>query len=359
MITTTAVITFILCLLPTKIYGIACTSNQLKGDFNSFRTTGGGGTYAPGSNQIVSYDHPTGSPVIGITGISVVANPGGTLYLPVINSGVPVTFVVNGPDVGGSINLRLPTNLPSGSFMYRLSLTTTTGSCTFDSIPFTSTGTSAINQCNIGQSQCVSSTSYQNCVSTPNGNIFGGILQICTGATTCKQVGSLAVCSLGNPSTCTLGNFRCSGSGFQQCYQGANGPTWTTTLSCASGTQCQLQGNSIICIPSGKPADECTPNTKRCLSSSQYQTCLLGPLGNYVWGNNTSCAVPTVCTGNGTCSLSTPNDCTPGYMTCVSNTTWKSCSENVSGKWQYGSQVFYCAPGTKCTPYLTNYIICT
>lgn len=345
------------CLFPINIHGIACTPDQLKGDFNSFRTTGGGGTYAPGSNQIVSYDHPTGSPVTGITGVIVVSS-GGTPYSPFINSGIPATFVVNGPDIGGSINLRLPTNLPAGSFVYRLALTTTTGSCTLDSIPFTSTGSTVINQCSIGQSQCVSDKTFQNCISTPNGNIFGGALQICGGATTCRQIGSVAVCSLGNPSTCTLGSFRCVGSGFQQCYQAAGGNTWTATLSCATGTKCQLQGNSIICSPSGIPSNQCIANSRRCVSSSQYQICELGPLGNYIWSSSTLCPAPTICTGSGACTLSTPNDCTPGYMTCVSGTTWKSCSENIGGRWQYGS-AFECAPGTTCSTYLTNYIICS
>src|SRR5438045_3663533 len=82
-----------------KADAAACSAAQLKGNFNKFRVTGGMGVYDPGSNQIVSFDHPTGSPVTGLTGVTVV--PGSVdspVYNPTINSGVPASFSVNGAD---------------------------------------------------------------------------------------------------------------------------------------------------------------------------------------------------------------------------------------------------------------------
>ena len=337
----------------------ACSAAQLQGDFNKFRVTGGMGVYDPGSNQVVSFDHPTGSPVTGLTGVTVVPSEANTpTYNPTINSGLPTPFSVNGPDSAGSVNLNLPVNLPTGQFRFRLALTTTTGACTLDSSIFTSTGDDPVNQCSIGQSQCTSTTTFVSCVATGSGNVFGGVIQTCGAGTSCVQTGSVAVCSLGNPGTsCTLGNFRCIGSGFQQCYQSASGNAWTDTQACATGTACQLNGNSISCLPGGGSSDVCVAGEKRCTSSANFQVCTTGPLGNLVWGDDQACSAGTSCTGSGVCSLGSPSDCTPGYMQCISSTTWRQCSADTDGGWSFGDSRD-CPSGTTCGSYLGNYIIC-
>ena len=342
------------------VSAVACTPSQLQGDFNSFRTTGGGGHFNPGSNQIVSYDHPTGSPVTGLTSITIVPfGANSPIYDPNINSGIPSPFSVNGPDVGGYVNLDLPSNLPAGSFVYRLALSTTSGSCTLDSVPFTSTGDDIPSGCSIGQSQCKSSTTYVNCVSTPGGNVFGGVLQTCSPATSCVQSGSVAVCTFGNPGgTCTLGNFRCVGTGFQQCFQSATGNDWTTTQACAVGTVCSLNGASITCAATDSQNGQCTLSSNRCVGTSEFQICEIGPLGNTVWSTSQGCSAGTVCTGSGQCTLGTGTGCTPGYMRCINSGTWEQCSITAEGDWAFGVSQS-CAPGTTCNSYLDNYIVCS
>ncbi len=339
-------------------FSAACTPAQLQGDFNSFRSTGGGGVYGPGSSQVVSFDRPQGSPVLAVTGVTIVPNGlNSPVYTPVVNSGVPNTFSVNDPDESGSINLNIPVNLPSGAFVMRLALTTTSGSCTLDSAAFTSTGGDS-NLCSIGQSQCTSSSTFVNCVATPSGNVFGGTIQTCGAGTSCVQSGSQAVCSLGNPgSTCTLGVFRCVGQGFQQCFQSGSVNKYTATQPCAQGTHCELQGSAILCSPDNGSNDVCSVGQQRCTSTFEYQVCEENALGNLVWSDDLQCTSGTSCTGNGVCSLGNPESCTPGYMRCSSSNTWQQCVQTESG-WSF-NEASVCASGTTCSTYLENYITCS
>jgi hypothetical protein len=338
-----------LFLVVKDVLSSPCTSAQLQGDYNSFRITGGGGSYGAGSNQIVSYDHPSGSPVTSVTGVSIVPTVGNQVYTPTVNTGIPATFTVSAPDSAGSINLNIPANLPSGSFEFQLALDTNTGSCTLNSIPFTSTGGSG-NQCVLGTSQCASSAGYLNCVSTANGNVYGGSLNVCTGGTSCTQSGSTAQCTLSNPNSCTLGNFRCSGTGFQQCYQSATGNSWTGDQACAQGTHCEQNGNSIVCT-----ADAPTCTVSQCVSTSQFSVCSSGVLQTAQ-----DCPAGTSCTGNGVCTLGSVGGttCTPGYMQCVTTTSWQQCQQTASGGWQWGDEN-QCSSRTTCSTYLENYIVCS
>ena len=125
-----------------------CSSTDLSGSYNTFRFTDDLGTYAPGSSQVVSYDHPFDSPITGITALDIVTSPepcdgGGmndTTKTPSIIAGVPVSFVDQTADQGGSVNLRLPVDLPAGKYSYRLTLSTATDTCHLHSSNFISDG---------------------------------------------------------------------------------------------------------------------------------------------------------------------------------------------------------------------------
>lgn len=325
----------------------ACTQSQLQGQFGKFRVTGGGGNYAPGSNQVVSYDHPTGSSVTSLTGISILPNNANSpVYNVLINSGSPATFSQSSNN-GGSVDLNLPSGFPVGSYVFRLSLGTTTGTCTLDSPVFTSTGQSS-NQCTIGQSECNGLTTFRNCVTSPSGNVFGGPNISCNGGTSCVQSGSTAVCTF-QTGSCTLDQYRCSGSGFQQCQATANGNQYGVVQPCGTGTTCQQTGNTIQCNRL-----QCTAGQRRCSSTSQFQVCN----GSNVFGAAQNCPAGTGCTGAGLCTSGSGSGSCPtlGYMNCASSTTWQQCTQGANGNVLTSPQT--CPPGTTCQTYQTNYILC-
>lgn len=330
------------------VHAAACTAAQLRGQFNSFRITGGGGTFFAGTEQVVSFDHPTGSPVNGISAITIVPSGANSpVFNPTVVSGVPVTFPnINASDFAGSIDLFLPNNLPAGAFVYRLNLTIlNNGTCTLDSIPFTSLGSQS-QQCTFGTSQCQSTTTFVNC--TRSGTF--GPSQTCPAGTSCQQTGTQAICTSGVPTQCTVGTYQCSGTGYKICFQGITGPTFTDVLPCGPGTSCVQIGNSISCAANAGPANECTVG--RCVSTSQFQSCIVGPLGNNVFSTVQTCPAGTSCTGNGICTSGTGNTCTSGNMRCTGASTFQQCNQGTFGVNQS------CPTGTTCAPFMNNFIIC-
>lgn len=339
-----------------KVLGAACTPAQLQGTFGSFRLTGGGGTYAAGTNQIVSYDDPAGTSLQSLTDIVIVG--GGNTYSPTVLSGLPVDLSDTTTDTAGSISVLLPNNLPAGSFVFRVTAVTTTGTCTVDSIPFTSTDGST-NPCVSGQQACVTSTGFLTC----NANNQWGPLQQCGAGLSCTQTGSTIICTAGAPGpVCSLGNFRCDGTGFQQCFQGSNGPEWTATQPCSAGTHCEsFQGNSIICAADnsgGIPPDECSPGETICSGTSAFESCIQGPQGNLVFGAPTPCNPGTSCS-NGLCTSGIPGSCEPGFMQCTSATTFQECTFDPNTGTNAYNVDFQCSPGTTCGSYQGNYILCS
>lgn len=297
----------------------------MQGSFNKFRITGGGGTYSAGSQQVVSYDYPPGSPVKSINIIKIVS--GSNFFNPTVLSGIPVAFPVNSPDLACSINLVIPNNITSGQYVFRLFLST--------SSVFTAVA-SQQNQCQIGTSQCNGVNTFQNCVSTNNENTYGQT-NTCSAGQSCTQSGKTAVCSFSQGS-CQLGSFRCFGTGYQQCVQTNSGNKYTSVQQCAAGTQCQQSGNSIACV-----AAVCSVHANNHKVETTFQ--------------DLNCPVGTVCTGNGQCTFQSQNSCNLGYMKCASSTTWQQCQQTSSSSAFGPAQ--QCSPGTTCQSYQNNYIICS
>ncbi len=257
----------------TRVSARNCTSADLAGAYSEFRLTGGLGVYAPGTNQVVSYDHPKDSSITGLTAIDIIGSEedceldSDNVAAPIIISGIPATFSEDVGDKGGAVYLRLPVELPTGEYKYRLTLTTgSTDTCYLHSECFTSNGQEVIDSCSAGESRCVDATNFVDCVvdsaSTNNGT-FTSSVKSCDPGTSCTQTGTSALCTSGsagpvvnpNPNTpdaaCVVpGSMRCvNGTAWQQCIGGGDIWSWSIDVqSCASGTTCgPYQNDYIIC----------------------------------------------------------------------------------------------------------------
>jgi hypothetical protein len=246
-----------------------CTSADLSGAYNQFRLTNDpSATFAPGTSQVVSYDHPSDSPVKGIQALDVVlcGNDDGALSL-LVSSGLPVSFDGDTADRAGSIQVRLPLELPAGTYHYRLTVNTATDICYFTSDAFNSTG--QVEVCFDGESKCLDDTGFVECavdattLGSSNGT-YTGQIQSCGAGTTCSQSGTVASCTakssgpVVNPgsggeggSTCIVpGGMQClNETSWKQCVGAGSDWTWSyETQDCPPGTSCgPYQSDYIIC----------------------------------------------------------------------------------------------------------------
>jgi hypothetical protein len=341
-----SLLALILSLWVVYTHGAACTAEQLSSpDKRQFRITGGGGsTYQTGTQQVVSFDRPTGNKVASVQILQIVQ--GGLVITPV-QSGTPVGFAINAPDIGGSVQLTIP-NIAAGTWTYRLLLGISgDGTCTLDSQPFQVVVASA--QCSTGSSQCISTEQYRTC---NTGGQFDPP-QTCGAGTSCVQAGSTAVCTAGSGGApCIYGQYRCVDTkSFHICsYNSASVLAFGDTQPCGFGTRCQdIAGNSIQCVTDALVT--CNENDLRCNAvSTASEKCVGG-----VWVADTTCDAGQVC-NNGICSLSSGGgSCTPGYQRCVPN-GYQVCTQKEQG-WVWGDTQ-QCNAALACQSYLGNYIVC-
>ncbi len=331
-----------------------CTPAQLAGNFNSFRFTGSGGSYVAGSQQVVSFDHPLGSPIVTLTDVNVVAVSNGVPSDPAILSGVPKTFAQN-VDVGASVSLVLPALLTSGIYFYRANLMSGSTACTLDSLPFTVTSDDVVPpMCTDGARQCLSASTYSVC----DGGVWG-VGQVCSAGTQCTGQG-LCTLQSGNPNDCVEGTYTCSGDmspEYSLCGYDVNGDLVEIPLSCQESTFC-VQHGAVVTCELGSTPDECTANQRRCVTQTSFQMCESCDNGSLEWGPTQQCGVGQTC-NNGICGFqSVPPVGEPceinGHMQCVEGgdgTEFLTCDQNVSVSRN-------CADGTVCRSYMTDYIIC-
>jgi len=243
------VLTIAAIFFSTMVDAAVCTAAQLKGKFSSFRLPGGGGTYEAGTNQVVSYNWPTGSKITSIKSVAICQ--GVSCQTPVSVSGLPINFVSTSPDQGGGINVQLPFSIASGSYVFRVTVHSGNVDCTVDSIPFTAVGGLVNgNECNLGDSLCFNSKFLAPCVQQGAGtqpNIWGfAFASECQNG--CIQNGNKGTCvNNGGGQTCTAPQMRCTSSTtFQVCDNGA----FTANMQCGAGTHCNPYPgapNYIIC----------------------------------------------------------------------------------------------------------------
>ena len=230
-----------------------CTEADLNGEFNTFRLTDTLTTYAPGTDQILSYDHPADSPVNSINSVIIVTDTDCSKSVaPAIQSELPVTFNDEDLDIGGAIHLQLPATLAAGGYRYVLDLTTDNGECLFHSDRFESTGETP-QGCVLGTSTCLNATALATCVADANATTttYTGPVQECGPGTTCTQSGSDAFCTSqsSSPTTCLPGSMRCTNeTAWQQCIGAGDGWFYGADQACAQGTACKpYLSDYIIC----------------------------------------------------------------------------------------------------------------
>ena len=102
-----------------------------------------------------------------------------------------------------------------------------------------------------------------------------------------STVSAVTSCS----DTCSSGQRRCSGSGYQVCgnYDSDYCYEWSSVIACSSGYACQ----NGSCVRSC--SDQCSSGARRCSGASGYQTCVKGSSGCYVWGSANSCSSGYAC----------------------------------------------------------------
>ena len=243
MLNKVALILFAVCSTISTAYGAACTAAQLKGTFGSFRLPGGGGAYASGTSQVVSWSWPTGSPVTQIQ--SVLIRGSSNIALASV-SGIPVNFISTQADQGGGINVVLPNPLAPGAYVFRVTLVSGGVQCTIDSAQFSVVSGNVINECNLNDSRCANNNAArQTCQNTPNGRRFSAPVN-CPAGTACVQTGSTAQCTSSVPSGCNsadYGKFSCTpgNTGIRQCDRNANGGfSFVKIGDCPTGTTCKV-----------------------------------------------------------------------------------------------------------------------
>lgn len=247
-----------------------CTSDDLEGTYNEFRLTSSFESYDAGTSQVVSYDRPSDSPIVGVQGI-VIAQPchqNETTADALVTAGIPESFKENLADKAGSIHLQLPVNLAAGVYSYRLTLATETDECYLYSPVFQCTGANAGDVCAIDDSRCMDAESYVRCAipggaiqggdTTANGT-FTGETVTCSPGTSCIQSGNVATCGAGaggpvvNPGTgnCVIpGSMRCvNETAWEQCVGAGSDWSWASGEQlCSPGTTCgPYQEDYIIC----------------------------------------------------------------------------------------------------------------
>lgn len=328
-----------------------CTQAQLAGNFNSFRFTGGGGAYASGTQQVVSFDRPLGSPVVALTDLDVVAVVGGTSYEPTILSGIPAAYTPNGPDEGSSVSLVLPNTLGVGAYFYRATLTSGQVFCTLDSVTFSIVGSTPT--CTDDTRRCESSSTFSIC-----SNEEWSAPQNCPAGTACTGAGLCTLQSGGGGNACTFGKYECVDEGlspeYTLCGYDTDGALKRIPQSCPETTVCETANDSISCAV-GASSGECSLTDRRCVGQSGFQTCIQGEDGG-IWSEIQACGVGQTCNA-GVCGFQSPgggDDCVTGHMRCVEgdNTSFQQCDH---GTWLAPQQ---CALGTLCESYMGSYVIC-
>lgn len=287
---------------------IPCDSTHI----GNFSIASGGTTYLPGSSQLITWARPANESLIKMikSNVSIADTSLHTIYPHLNATGVPVYFSANETslDMAGIIEVLIPDTLPDGtSYVFRLIVKAKGCLCYIDSDLF----------------------AVQHETPPPTGD--------CT----------------------TLGSLHCTSdlSGFQQCLQNGSALDLGPVIPCADTTHCTQLSENIVTCTSG-PVNECTLGESDCLSPTETRTCSLNESGGTVWINS-ECPVGTSCTGNGICTSTTPStECFPYHQQCIGNSTFVSCSQDLStGLWNFGLEV-NCPSGSICEVYQTDFVHC-
>jgi hypothetical protein len=153
-----------------------------------------------------------------------------------------------------------------------------------------------VNECTEGTSQCVDVNSSRQCVlnDATNTTVWTTAVPCSTGFT-CNN--STGLCEQTTTDQCTLGQFQCvTTTSNQQCITDTttNTTVWSAATDCPAGTTCN--GATGNCT-SSSPTTGCIPYSQICLSDTTFDTCSENDQGVWTLGGVTSnCPEGTVCT---------------------------------------------------------------
>lgn len=363
----------------------ACTSQQVAASGSStFTITGGGGSFAAGSDQAIVWEKPPGTYLRRIlANVTIVDTTTSSTFTPTDVTDVPVVFFANQTftDLTGAIGITLPTDLPAGdNFVFRVTIRSLGADCYLDTSSFTieaqtvsctpgamtctaglsgfqqcietdTTATSfelgtvipcaattvcsqltegviscsaSSNQCTSGAAQCLNSTTTQICITDPNGiNMWTDVP--CAASETCNS--STGLCEASTVPGCSIGENQCAdATSTQQCVfdMTSNENIFSDPISCLPGVCDSTTG---VCI-SG-PVEVCTLGANQCVGTTATQSCILDVTTNTnIWGSAVSCAGSTICDPTtGTCTGTAPvgDLCVEGETQCLDDSTSQLC----------------------------------
>jgi hypothetical protein len=254
--------------------------------------------------------------------------PGQTFTVSYTASGVSGNYFITLEDsVLGGCTPNLIKQVQSNSASFSTSVTApNSGFCTFSGTGYILTGNteekilspftvtvSSSPSCTTGQIECLSSTTYKECLTST-----------WSGTKTCAS-GQTCIAGTGCTYECTTGSKVCTDSTH---YKYCSNNVWQTPMSCPTGQLCE---NGECYNP-----NSCVTGTKECLTDYTYKECIAGE-----WSNSINCGVNKVCSG-GSCVDST-SACTSGVKECIGTDKYRTCT---NGVWESSVS---CGTGKECT----------
>lgn len=337
-----------------------CKLSQLAGDSEIFTITGGNSTFSPNSTQAVIYDRPSGAPVRRIlANVTIVDLDNDSTFTPSDVTGLPVVFSDEERPLhlAGGIGITLPETIPEGdNYVFRVTIRSRGFLCYLDSNTFIVDDNlgGPVDGCTPGAMMCTDNDEgFQQCIET-NANAtafeFGPIID-CAATTSCNQVNNFTISCIPpvDPvDECELGATECvDADSSRTCIQGTNGTVWSEPESCEAEFSCNEE--SGVCEADDVVEDECTLGETECVTETSSRTCVEDVNGRAVWGPSVECTEGFSCNNEtGVCENVPVDECTVGQTECVTESSNRVCvedGETGTGVW---SDPADCAAGTTC-----------
>lgn len=164
------------------------------------------------------------------------------------------------------------------------------------------------NLCPLGRQQC-GSGGPQSCITMPNGCTDWGPAAACPAPQSCSATDGRASCACAADG-CPLGHRECSGRGTRECVRDDACTKWSPVEECPSEMTCSGAGDSAQCRC---PPGTCDRGSTKCGPGGGVQTCDDGAQCP-TWSAEVACASPQSCTAGGHCSC--PAGCSLGATQC-------------------------------------------
>jgi hypothetical protein len=177
-----------------------------------------------------------------------------------------------------------------------------------------------VDACQAGQKRCAGAGAYEVC-----GNYDADSCLDWGGQTNCQsgQICSQGECVANCIDECQAGTRRCSGNGYETCFDhdGDTCQEWGGYTACGASEIC----NQGVCESTCN--DECQAGTRRCVGNA-FEVC-----GDYdadscqEWGGYTACNSGEICS-QGNCVANCTDECQAGTQRCIAGMeAYEVCGE--------------------------------